>query len=69
MGAGMLGQRLPDPKVVARAMVDKRRLVSERLERARQSGDRTTAQELHALLRRLDRDIESFGLTYPSTAE
>jgi hypothetical protein len=69
MGANMLGQRLPDPKVVARAMVDKRRLISERLERARAVGDRIQAQELQALLKRLDRDIESYGLTFHKPVE
>ena len=65
----MLGQKLPDPQVVARAMVDKRRSVSERLERARALGDRTQAQELNALLKRLDRDIESYGLSYQNPVE
>jgi hypothetical protein len=64
----MLGQKLPNPKLVAWAIVDKRRLVSQRLEHARATGDRIEAQDLQSQLKRLDRDIESYGLSFAQPA-
>jgi hypothetical protein len=57
----MLGRRLPDPKILLRAAVNRRKQVSDMLDAAWTTGDRKRARELQTLLKQMDQHIKTYG--------